>query len=112
MKDFRSHEVIAAVCEKYDLKIVFCDKRPKGWVVTNIDPKVLAKYIVKVAKHMLPKVRCCRAPTHCPHTHCCSRHVLRMPHALTTRTVLQFKLTVKVKPDKMIKLSSKTGGEG
>ena len=29
MKDFRSHEVIAAVCEKYDLKIVFCDKRPK-----------------------------------------------------------------------------------
>ena len=31
-----------------------------------------------------------------------------MPHALTTRTVLQFKLTVKVKPDKMIKLARQT----
>ena len=31
-----------------------------------------------------------------------------MLHALTTRTVLQFKLTVKVKPDKMIKLARQT----
>ena len=31
-----------------------------------------------------------------------------MLHALTTRTVLQFKLTVKVKPDKVIKLARQT----
>ena len=68
-KDFQSHELITTACEKADLKGVFNRARPKGWAVTNVSPKDLAKLIVKAAKHMLPKVRCCRAPMHCRHTH-------------------------------------------